>query len=68
MRRFKDWLFECFLPAWTKASVYEENKVLRERLERQSQEIRELNAYIDGLEAGLRSVRRQVVIQNGGKP
>ena len=54
-----------FLPAWAKDSVYRENKTLRERLEKQNQEIRELNAYIDGLEKGLRSMR-QVVVQTGG--
>ena len=37
---------------------------LRDKLERQEQDIRELNAYIDGLETALRSMRR-IVIQNG---
>lgn len=64
MKRLRKWLLERFLPAWAKDSVYRENKELLARLERQEQEIRELNAYIDGLEAGLRSMRR-VVIQNG---
>ena len=53
------------MPAWAKDSIYQENKTLRERLEKQNQEIRELNAYIDGLETGLRSVRR-IVVQAGG--
>lgn len=65
MRRFRTWLMEWFLPAWAKDSVYRENQVLRSELERQKQEIRELTAYIDGVENTLRSLRR-IVIQTGG--
>ena len=67
MRRFKKWLAERFLPAWAKDSVYRENAALRDKLERQEQEIGRLNAYIDGMESGLRAMRR-IVIQNGVKP
>lgn len=67
MRRFKKWLLEKFLPAWAKDSVYEDNKRLLVQLERQAQEMRELNAYIDGLETALRSMRR-IVITNEVKP
>ena len=63
MRRLKKWLLETFLPAWAKDSVYYENRMLRAKLERKEQEIKELNAYIDGLELGIRSMRR-IVIQN----
>lgn len=65
MRRFRTYLLERFLPAWAKDSVYQENKALLAKLEEQKQEIRELNAYIDGLETSLRSMRR-IVIQAGG--
>jgi len=67
MRRFKKWLLEKFLPAWAKDSVYAENKRLLAQLERQAQEMRELNAYIDGLETALCSMRR-IVITNEVKP
>ena len=67
MRRFKKWLLEKFLPAWAKDSVYAENKRLLAQLERQAQEMRELNAYIDGLETALRSMRR-IVIANEVRP
>lgn len=66
MRNLRTWLLERFLPAWAKDSVYRENKLLREKLDTQAQEIRELNAYIDGLETGVRAMRR-IVIQNGVK-
>lgn len=67
MKRFKTWLLERFLPAWAKDTVYQENKKLLLQLERQKQEIRELHAYVDGLEAGLRSLRR-VTIRNEVRP
>lgn len=67
MRRLKTWLWERFLPAWAKDSVYRENQALREKLETRGQELRELEAYVDGLETALRSMRR-IVIQNGGTP
>ena len=63
----KKWLLEKFLPAWAKDSVYAENKRLLAQLERQAQDMRELNAYIDGLETALRSMRR-IVINNEVKP
>lgn len=64
--RLKSWMLERFLPAWAKDTVYKENRVLLAQLERQDQEIRELNAYIDGLETAMRSVRR-ITIQAGGR-
>lgn len=67
MKQVRTWLLERFLPAWAKDSVYRENKALLAKLERKSQEIQELHAYIDGLEAGLRTLRR-VVIRNEVKP
>ncbi len=67
MIRFKKWLWERFLPAWAKASVYQENKALLTKLAERDRDIRELEAYIDGLETALRSTRR-IVIQNGGTP
>lgn len=65
MKKMKIWLRERFLPAWAKDSIYRENRVLCAELEKQKQEIRELNAYIDGLETALRTMRR-IVIQTGG--
>lgn len=63
VRKIKRWMLERFLPAWAKDSVYRENAALRDKLERQEQEIGRLNAYIDGLETALRAMRR-IVIQN----
>ena len=63
MKKLKTWLLERFLPAWAKDTVYQDNKRLLAQLERQQQELRELHAYIDGLESGLRALRR-VTIRN----
>ena len=67
MRKLKTWLLERFLPAWAKDTVYQDNKRLLAQLERQQQELRELHAYTDGLEAGLRALRR-VTIRNEVRP
>lgn len=64
MRGLKRWLLERFLPAWAKDSVYRENAALRAELARLERELRELNAYVDGMEAALR--RQKIVIRNGG--
>ena len=63
MKKIRKWLLETFLPAWAKDTVYFENRMLRAKLERKEQEIKELNAYIDGMEQGLQSIRR-IVIRN----
>lgn len=63
MRNLKAWLLERFLPAWAKDTVYRENLRLLAQLEGRRQEIKRLNAYIDGLETGLRVLGR-VTIRN----
>lgn len=64
IRRFRKWLLERFLPTWAKESVVRENEALRHQLMERNQEIERLNAYIEGLEAGIRAQRR-IVINNG---
>lgn len=63
MKRIKEWLINKFLPAWAKDSLYKEIQALRERIAEQDAEIMKLNAYISGLEVGLRAQRR-VIINN----
>ena len=68
MRRFRKWLLERFLPTWAKESVYKENAALQKRIDEQRREIERLNAYINGLEAGIRAQRRIVInAAEGGK-
>ena len=59
MKAFKLWLVDKILPVWAKAELMRQIKALEE----QEIKIRELNAYADGLEMGLRSQRR-IVINN----
>ena len=65
MRKWKTWLLERFLPAWAKDSVCRENQALREKLAQREQEIRELNAFLNGVETALR--KQRIVIQMGGE-
>ena len=55
----KRWLLERFFPAVAK----EEIATLRRELEKKDVEIKRLNAYIDGLETGIKAQRR-VMIRN----
>ena len=66
MRKFKKWLISEFLPAWAKDSVLEENRRLQSEITRLRAIIAERDAYIDGLERGIRSQRR-IIINTGGK-
>lgn len=63
IKKFKHWLIERFLPVYLKEELLKENEWLREKNREQEIYIRQLNAYIDGLELGLRSQRR-IVINN----
>ena len=64
MKKFKRWLIDHFLPVYLKEEALKENDRLRVKLQEQETHIRELNAYIEGLEYGLRNQRR-IVINNG---
>lgn len=67
MKRFKHWLIEQFLPVYLKRELMQENEKLRNQIQEQQTHIRELNAYIDGLELALRCQRR-ITINNHMRP
>ena len=67
MRKFKRWLYDKFLPDYCRAELQDENKRLLALIQRQKQEIDQLNAYINGLESGIRSQRRIVIRNEVGK-
>lgn len=61
----KKWLIDRFLPMWAKETVLSENRQLRlennslrEKLDRQE-------AYIQGVQAGLRAVKRISIYNRG---
>lgn len=66
IRKIKQWLYDRFLPMWAKETVLAENRQLRKEIKELEQKNRELEAYINGLNAGIRSLRR-IVINNSGK-
>lgn len=59
----KKWLFEHFLPMWAKESVLRDNRALKRQLRSLEQQLQARDAYIRGLESGLRAAKR---IQKGG--
>ena len=61
MKRFKTWLYDKFLPMWAKETLMEDNKRLLNVNQELSQEIQRLQAYIDGLERGIKAQRKTVI-------
>lgn len=66
MKKFKTWLFNTFLPAYAKDSLIKEVKLLVAENEELKHQIAERDAYIEGLERGIRNQRR-IIINTGGQ-
>lgn len=66
MRRLKNWLYSRFLPMWMKESLLADYRSALKENEDLRKELAIKNAYITGLEAGIKSVRR-IVINNSGE-
>lgn len=64
MKKLRKYLINRFLPAWCREELLEENRQLRERVDRQATEITRLKAYIGGMTDALR--RQPRIIVNGG--
>ena len=58
MRKMKDPLWRRFLPEWARDQLMRENAALRSQLERKDREIERLEAYIQGMQAGVRARNR----------
>ncbi len=54
----KKWLLEQFLPMWAKESVLRDNRALKRQIRSLEQRLQVREAYIRGLESGLRSARK----------
>mgnify|MGYP003292794661 CR=1 FL=1 len=63
----KKWLIEGFLPMWAKQTVLEDNRQLGRELRALRAENRELRAYIQGLEKGIRAGKRVQIYNRGGE-
>lgn len=55
----KKWLTERFLPMWAKETVLKDNRDYRRQIRYLQQRLQEREAYIRGLEMGLRAVKRK---------
>lgn len=67
MKRIKKWLFNRFLPAYCKDRLMRENEALAEKVREMRQENRELRAYIDGLERGVKAAKKIQIVNNRGE-
>lgn len=67
MKRIKKWLFNRFLPAYCKDKLMRENEALADKVREIWQENRELRAYIDGLERGVRAAKKIQIVNNRGE-
>ena len=62
----KKWLTDSFLPMWAKETVLSDNRRLKRQIRAMEQEQAQMKAYIQGLETGIRAVKR-ITIHNGGQ-
>ncbi len=58
MRKMKEWFWRRFLPEWARDQLMRENGALRSQMERKDREIERLEAYIQGMQAGVRARNR----------
>lgn len=58
MRKMKEWFWRRFLPEWARDQLLRENAALRSQLEKKDREIERLEAYIQGMQAGVRARNR----------
>ena len=64
MKKIKKWFLDRFLPMWAKETVLADNKQLQRQVVELEQKLALKEAYIAGLETGIRAQRR-IVINNG---
>ena len=64
MKRLKNWLYNRFLPIWLKETLLADYRSALKENENLRKELAIKNAYITGLETGIKSVRR-IAINTG---
>lgn len=65
MKKIKHWLVERILPVWAREQLLCEIRRLEEKNIHLQQELSERDAYISGLETGIKAQRR--IIINAGE-
>ncbi len=63
----KKWLQNNFLPMWAKETLLWENRRLERENHALQQKIDELEAHIQGIQVGLRAVKRIHIVNHGGQ-
>lgn len=69
MGRIKRWLIERWLPTWAREEMLDELRRRQTEINDLREHNARLQAYIDGLEAGIRAQRRIIIntnTQSGG--
>ena len=64
IKRIKQWLYERFLPMWAKETLLADYRRLTKENEALLLQLAEKDAYIDGLQTGMKAIRR-IVINTG---
>lgn len=67
MKKIKKWLINRFLPAWAKETLLKEQEQLLRENAALKAKLKEQEAYIDGLEMGIRNQRRIIINNNTGE-
>lgn len=61
LKRIKEWFLNRFLPMWAKETVLEDNRRLQQEVAQLRNELEQKTAYINGMTAGMKSLRRIVI-------
>lgn len=62
----KKWLQNRFLPLWAKETLLADKRRLEQENKLLQRKIMELEAYVEGMRAGLRAGKRISIINRGG--
>lgn len=63
----KHWLLDRFLPMWAKETVLRDNRLLERENRQLQQKIDELEAYVAGVQTGLRAIKRIRIVNGRGE-
>ena len=63
----KNWLCNHFLPMWAKETVLADNRRMKRQIQQLEQVIAEKDAYIQGLQLGIRAGKRISIYNRGGE-
>jgi len=62
----KKWLVDKFLPMWAKETVLADNRRLLTENQKLRKKVDELEAYVLGMETGMRALKRISIYNRGG--